>query len=118
VSETTAHQDVAFKFEPLYETQEEAILAHWERHYATEFNQLESDLLHHYSVAAMKSQDVDSLEEISAIWGEMVKFCDDSLNSLPDTASGKAMAAKILEVRTKCERLQGMHAATHTPGKD
>jgi hypothetical protein len=83
--------------------------------FSSEARQLEAELLTMYRVVVLCTKREEDLERVSKWWATMVRVCDEFAVRL-----GKLVAAhpacgaeqyydRVLELRSKCLRLQKMH---------
>jgi hypothetical protein len=77
---------------------------------------LEAELLTVYRVVVMCTKREEDLERVSRWWGTMVQICDNFAKRLsalkeahPDCGANHYYD-RVLELRTKCHRLQKMHS--------
>jgi len=81
-----------------------------------EARQLEAELMTVYRVVVLCTKREDDLDRVSHWWGTMVRVCDDfglRLNRLVQShpaCGAEQYYDRVLELRSKCLRLQKMHA--------
>ncbi len=81
-----------------------------------EARQLETELLTVYRVAVICTKKEEDLERVAQWWGTMVRMCDAFAARLGGlvrehpACGAEAYYDRILELRSKCLRLQKMHS--------
>jgi hypothetical protein len=81
-----------------------------------EARQLETQLLTVYKLIAMCVRKEQDLDRVAKSWALMVELCDEfakRLHQLADQHPGcgaEAYYDKVLDLRSKCQRLQQMHS--------
>jgi hypothetical protein len=81
-----------------------------------EARQLETELLTVYRVVVLCTKREEDLDKVSKWWATMVRVCDDFASRLNDLVKGHPGCGaeqyydKVLELRSKCLRLQKMHS--------
>jgi len=81
-----------------------------------EARRLEAELLTVYRVVALCTKREDDLAKVAHWWGAMVQVCDSFAQRLSKlvadhpAAGADAYYDRVLELRSKCLRLQKMHA--------
>jgi len=80
-----------------------------------EARQLETELMVLYRATVLCVRREEDIARVAARWGEMVQLCDGSLSRLqklsekhPDCGANY-YCDRVLELRSKCQRLQEMH---------
>jgi hypothetical protein len=80
-----------------------------------EARQLEAELLTVYRVVVLCTKREDDLERVSGWWATMVRVCDEFAARLSQLVAAHAHCGagqyydRVLELRSKCLRLQTMH---------
>jgi len=80
-----------------------------------EARQLEMELLFLYKTTVLCVRREESMDVVSTRWGEMVEICDASISRLRKLANKHPSCGadiyydRVLELRSKCQRLQEMH---------
>ncbi len=80
-----------------------------------EARQLETELLGVYRVVVLCTKREEDLDAVSQWWGTMVQVCDDFARRLSRLVSAHPACGaeqyydRVLELRSKCLRLQKMH---------
>jgi len=81
-----------------------------------EARQLEAELLTVYRVAVLCTKTEDDLDRVAQWWGAMVRVCDEFAGRLSKLVreyphcGAEQYYDRVLELRSKCERLQKMHS--------
>ena len=81
-----------------------------------EARQLETVLLTVYRVVVLCTKREEDLQKVSRWWGTMVRVCDDFAKELGKlveahpACGAEAYYDRVLDLRSKCLRLQKMHA--------
>ena len=82
----------------------------------SEARQLEAELLTIYKMVALCVKPMENTNEIAAFWGLMVNVCDLAAKRLSKVVAEHPHCGadcyydRVLELRSKCQRLQKMHA--------
>jgi hypothetical protein len=75
---------------------------------------LEAKLEQLYSLAATMAQREESLQDVAAIWAEMVIICDHMAAALSDLHKERVSYSdsydRILDIRNVCEENRALHA--------
>ncbi len=81
-----------------------------------EARQLEAELLTVYRVVVLCTKKEDDLARVAQWWGVMVQVCDDFAGRLSQLVRDYPQCGaepyydRVLELRSKCQRLQTMHS--------
>jgi hypothetical protein len=76
---------------------------------------LEAKLEQLYAVAATVAQREEKLDEVAAIWSQMVAICDQSAQAVSELSrkhrvTDSASYDRILDIRNECEESRALHA--------
>ena len=83
--------------------------------FVRQVERLEAKLEQLYAVAATANQREEKLEEVAAIWGQMVAICDRSAQAVSELSrkyhvTDSASHDRILDIRNECEDNRALHA--------
>ena len=83
--------------------------------FVRQVERLEAKLEQLYAVAATAVQREEKLEEVAAIWSQMVAICDQSAQAVSELSqkyhvTDSASYDRILDIRNECEENRALHA--------
>ena len=83
--------------------------------FVRQVERLEAKLEQLYAVTATAVQREEKLEDVAAIWSQMVAICDQSANAVSELSRkhnvrDSANYDRILDIRNECEENRALHA--------